>query len=342
MQHFPIFLDLDARRVLVAGGGETALAKLRLILKTTAQVEVFAEEAKPELHRLARAGKLTLHTRRMTAEDAQGAALIYAAEDDAARDGETARLGRAASVLVNVVDDLHGSDFITPAMVDRDPVTIAIGTEGAAPVLARMIKEDLEARLPSELGLMARVGKAFRSFADQLPMGRKRRDFWAEYYQQVGPRLAEGGAAALEGGLHALLAKHEHAAERPGHLDLAGYGPGDPELMTLAARKALDAADLVIHAPGTPDAVLELARREAIRVEASDIEAAAARAGRAVQRGRQVIWLEPGAPAAEGALARRLSAAGWSFHLIPGIAALPAHGPAANQPDYPKTRDTAR
>ncbi|NDV01906.1 NAD(P)-dependent oxidoreductase [Pseudoroseicyclus tamaricis] len=340
MQHFPIYLDLDNRRVVLSGGGETALAKLRLILKTTAQVEVFAETAKPDLQRLARAGKLTLHFRRMTANDAAGAALVYAAEDDATLDAETARLAHASGAMVNIVDNLEASDFITPAIVDRDPVTIAIGTEGAAPVLARMIKEDLEARLPSELGLMARVGKAFRAMADRLPMGRKRRDFWAEYYQEIGPRLSEGGAAALEGGLETLLDKHLAAEERSGHLDLAGTGPGDPELMTLAARKALDAADLVIHAPGTPGGVLELARREAWRVEATDEEAAVARAGRAIARGLQVVWLVPGAP--PRALAARLAGEGWSFRLIPGIAAPVQARTPANQPGRPPASTTDR
>ncbi|WP_373356411.1 siroheme synthase [Pseudoroseicyclus sp. CXY001] len=340
MQHFPIYLDLDARRVLLAGGGETALAKLRLILKTGAEVHVFAEAPKAELARLAGAGKLTLHRRRMDAADVPGAALVYAAEDDAALDAGTAALGRAAGVLVNTVDDLHGSDFITPAIVDRDPVTIAIGTEGAAPVLARMIKEDLEARLPSELGLMARVGKAFRGFAEKLPMGRARRDFWAEYYQDAGPRLAEGGAPALEAGLDRLLARHLSGTARAGHLDLAGVGPGDPELMTLAARRALDAADVVIHAPGTPAAILELARREAWQHEAADEEKALARAGKAVARGLQVVWLVPGS--GEGALARRLRATGWPMRHIPGIATPIRAATPANAPASPTNRETAR
>ncbi len=93
-----------------------------------------------------------------------------------------AKLARADGALVNIVDNLVDSAIITPAIVDRDPVVIAIGTEGAAPVLARAIKADLESRLPVQLGLLARIGKAFRHAADELPMGRKRRDFWSDYY----------------------------------------------------------------------------------------------------------------------------------------------------------------
>ncbi len=89
---------------------------------------------------------------------------------------------------MNIVDNLHDSAFITPAIVDRDPVTIAIGTEGAAPVLARAIKADLEERLPATLGTLARIGKGFRKMADALPFGRPRRDFWRDYYFNAGPR----------------------------------------------------------------------------------------------------------------------------------------------------------
>ena len=144
MQHFPIFLDLAGRRVVVSGGGAAALAKLRLLLDTEARLTVFAAEPAAEIAEWASAGRLRIVYRALAPGDALCAALFYAANDDPEEDSRAAALARADGALVNVVDDLDRSQFITPAIVNRDPVTVAIGTEGAAPVLARRIKRDLE------------------------------------------------------------------------------------------------------------------------------------------------------------------------------------------------------
>lgn len=264
MRHFPIFLDLADRRVLVAGDGPVAEAKLRLLLKTSAQLELFAPAPTPALTALAAAHSLPLHRRTVTQDDFGGTALVYAAQGEAARDAETAALARAAGVLVNVVDDLEASDFITPALVDRDPVTVAIGTEGTAPVLARAIKAAMEERLPQHLGTLARAARDFRSAAEALPQGRARRDFWTDFHFQTGPMVLEShGEAALPAALDGLLTRHMAAKPAPGRVDLVSAGPGDPELLTLRARRLLDRADVVIHDRLVAPAILELARREA-------------------------------------------------------------------------------
>jgi len=267
MQHFPIFLNLADRRVVLAGNGEVALAKLRLLAKTTARIEVFAPQAEAPLIAAARDLGAVLHHRQPEAADLTGAALAYGAFAEGVADARLASLARAAGVLVNVVDNLEASDFITPAIVDRDPVTVAIGTEGASPVLARAIKADLEARLPQGLGPLARAGKLFRPHAEALSHGRARRDFWADYYFTTGPQvLAEAGEELLDHALHALLDQHLQAAPQAGRVDLVGAGPGNPDLLTLAARRLLDTADVVIHDRLVPAAILELARREALFV----------------------------------------------------------------------------
>lgn len=263
MQHFPIFVALAGRRVVLSGGGEAALAKLRLLLKTEAHLTVISPDPAPEIDAWEAAGKVQVIRRPMEPGDATCAVLFYAADEDAAEDARTTQLARADGALTNIVDNLGDSQFITPAIVDRDPVTVAIGTEGAAPVLARRIKADLEERLPTGLGTLARIGKAFRKVADALPMGRKRRDFWAEYYFDAGPRALTEGEDKVRETLDALLTRHLDTSEKPGHVAFVGAGPGDPELLTLKARKALDTADVVIHDAGVAPAVLELARREA-------------------------------------------------------------------------------
>ena len=174
MQHFPIFLTTQARRVVLSGGADAAEAKLRLLLKTQVAITVFAAEPSEVLSGWAAEGRINLTRRAIRPGDVAGAALFYAADEDAAEDARAAAIARAEGALVNIVDNLQDSDFITPAIVDRDPVTVAIGTEGAAPVLARAIKADLEARLPVTLGALARIGKAFRKAAEALPLGRAR------------------------------------------------------------------------------------------------------------------------------------------------------------------------
>jgi len=177
MKHFPVFLAVEGRRIVVSGGGEVALAKLRLLLKTEARITVVAEAPIAAVETLQREGRLTLVKRAMEPGDAMCASLFYAANDDDSEDARVTKLAQADGALTNWVDNLGQSQFITPAIVDRDPVTVAIGTEGAAPVLARSIKADLEARLPQALGTLARVGKTFRSAVEALPMGRKRARF---------------------------------------------------------------------------------------------------------------------------------------------------------------------
>ena len=335
MNHFPIFLALEGRRVLVAGGGDAAVAKLRLLLKTTARITVVAETPDPLIARWAEEGRLTLIRRAQEPGDALCCVIAYGAHEDAALDARTLRLATADGALVNLVDDLERSQFITPAIVDRDPVVVAIGTEGAAPVLARKIKADLEERLPVQTGLLARIGKTFRKAADVLPMGAVRRRFWAEYYDTAGPRAAREGEDAVRTALDILLARHASAAERRGHVDLVGAGPGDPDLLTLRARKALDRADVVIHDRLVAPEILELARREALIVDVgkegfgpstpqADIDAMIVAHG---ARGAHVVRLKAGDPTMFGRLDEEieaLEAAGLSWAIVPGITAASA------------------
>ncbi len=335
MQHFPIFLDLAERDVIVSGGGEAALAKLRLLLKTQARITVYAVNSAQEIQSWATQGLLTLQNRPMQTGDAKGAALFYAADEDSSEDARTAALAKSEGVLVNIVDNLEDSAFITPAIVDRDPVTVAIGTEGAAPVLARAIKADLEATLPVRLGTLARIGKAFRTAAEALPMGRARRDFWSDYYFNVGPQAIADGKAAVNKALHALLTRHLKRATRPGRVVFVGAGPGDPELLTLKARRMLDTADVIIHDRLVAPEILELARREAVLIDAgkegfgpsTPQEEINSLMVNHAQNGAQVARLKSGDSTVFGRLDEEIEAvseAGLGWEIVPGITAASA------------------
>jgi len=321
---------------VLSGGGDAALAKLRLLLKTTAHLTVFAPTPAPEIKNWAAQGKLKLIQRTMEPGDALCAALFYAADEDAAQDKRTAAIAHADGALVNVVDNLEDSQFITPAIVDRDPVTIAIGTEGAAPVLARAIKADLEERLPATLGPLARIGKTFRKMSYALPFGRARRDFWRDYYFNTGPSaMAEGGDIAVRPALDALLNNHLERKARKGHVAFVGAGPGDPELLTLKARKALDEADVVIYDRLVSAEILELARREATMLDVGKegfgpstpqevINALLVEHGTS---GAQVVRLKSGDSTVFGRLDEEIDAvteAGVSWNIVPGITAASA------------------
>lgn len=335
MNHFPIFLNTAGRRIVLSGGGDAALAKLRLLMKTTAHITVFATHADDQIKAWAADSKLRLIDRAMEPGDAMCAALFYAADEDEAEDKRTAAIAHADGALVNIVDNLADSQFITPAIVDRDPVTVAIGTEGAAPVLARAIKADLEERLPTSLGTLARIGKAFRKAADALPFGRPRRDFWRDYYFNAGPKAMSDGEASVQPALDDLLADHLMRETRKGHVAFVGAGPGDPELLTLKARKALDEADVVIYDRLISKEILELARREATMIDVGKEAFGPSTPQEVINelivehglKGSQVVRLKSGDATVFGRLDEEIEAvteAGVDYHIVPGITAASA------------------
>ena len=342
MNHFPIFIATKTARIIVAGGGDAALAKLRILMKSSAKITVFAPDPAPEIAQWHHAGRLTLVQRPMDYGDALCAKLFYAASEDEVEDARTAHLAMTCSALVNIVDNLHDSQFITPAIVDRDPVTIAIGTEGAAPVLARAIKADLEERLPQTLGTLARIGKTFRKASYALPFGRPRRDFWRAFYFDAGPKAVAEGEEHVLPALNALLDTHLTKPARAGHVAFVGGGPGDPELLTLKARRALDEADVVIYDRLITPEILELARREALMIDVGKEGFGPSTAQDHInsllvahaKTGAQVVRLKSGDATVFGRLDEEIDAVdahniGW--HIVPGITSASAAVAAIGQ-----------
>ena len=331
MRYYPIFLDTRARRILVSGAGATAAAKIALILKTEARVEVYGAEPCDRVLAWEAEGRLLLVQRALEAGDIGDARLIYAANDDAAEDLRARELGVAAGVLVNTVDQPDACDFITPAIVDRDPVTVAIGTEGTAPVLARQIKALNEEALSADTGTLARIGNSFRDRVAELEDGRARRDFWSAFYAEAGPRaLKEGGEAAMIEALESLLEQFRQSSPKAGFVHLIGAGPGDPDLLTVKAQKLIRSADVLIHDRLVSGDILELARREADFIEVGkspygkswsqdDINAVMVEHA---SRGARVVRLKSGDPGIYGRLDEEmdaLDAAGIGFDIVPGI-----------------------
>ena len=341
MRHLPISFDLKGKTVIVAGGGETALAKLRLLSKTDARISVFAENPIAALlHQISTSGG-TLIRRQPRAADLVDVTLVFAATDDSKIDAAIAKLAKAEQLPCNVADNLEASNFILPAIVDRDPVTVAISTSGTAPVLARQIKADLEERLDFQLGTLARIAGEFRTVAAALPRGLLRRQFWNRFFFNIGPKaLRDGGEAKLRETLSDLALEFGKQTSEAGFVHLVGAGPGNPDLLTLKARKLLHEADVVIHDRLVSSEVLELARREARLIpvgktpggpswQQEDINA---RLVAEAAAGNQVVRLKAGDSGVYGRLDEEMNAldlAGIGYAIVPGITAAIAAAAAA-------------
>ena len=353
MRHLPISFDLRSKTVVVAGGGETALAKLRLLSKTDARVFVFADHPIPAVMQMISDFGTTLLRRQPGAADLTGVALVYAASGNAHDDTAVAELARAEQVLCNVADNLEASDFIIPAIVDRDPVTVAISTSGTAPVLARQIKADLEGRLDPQLGTLARIAGEFRGAAARLPRGLLRRQFWGRFFADTGRKaLQKGGEAKAREALAELALEFEERTPKAGFVHLVGAGPGDPDLLTMKARKLLHEADVVVYDRLVSDEVLELARREARLVAVGKVpggpswrqEDINARLVAEARTGNQVVRLKSGDPGIYGRLDEEMNAldlAGIGYAIVPGITAAVAAAAAAKMSLTRRGRNSA-
>ena len=262
MQYLPIHFDTRGASILVVGGGPAAEAKLRTLLKTEAKLIVIAAEISPEISRWAGQDKLQHVNRDFKESDFEGVSLVYAATEDDAYNGEIADLAAARQIPANAADYKDACRFITPALVDRAPVTISIGTAGTSPALARALKSDLETRLPPETGRFALKTNALRKKVKALmPDLADRQRFWAGLLggKDLTAQLSVS-AEDLEAQVETALNGQDVTA---GKVLLVGAGPGDPDMLTTAARRALHAADVIVYDRLVSDGVMELGRREA-------------------------------------------------------------------------------
>lgn len=329
---FPVFLDLAGAAVLVVGGGDAAAAKARLLLPSGAAIRVADAAPGEELQAMAADGALTLLRRPFAAADLDGVRLCYVALEDAAETAAVVAAARARGVLVNAVDRPALCDFSTPAMVRRGKVAIAIGTAGLAPALARDLRARIEATVPAAFGALAGFCARWRAAATRaLPRREPRRRLWDSVLEgeEATAILERGDVAAADAAMARRLAG---APPRRGRATLVGAGPGDPELLTLKALRALSRADVVLHDRLVDPRVLDLARRDARRIDvgkrcgrhAMSQAAINALLVREVRAGAHVVRLKGGDPFVFGRGGEELEAlreAGAEVEVVPGITA---------------------
>lgn len=335
MKTFPMFLTMTGRAIVILGGGEQAAQKCRLALKTDARVVVAAPELDAELAGLAGAGRIHWHSGPVTVPLFDGAALVFVATGCVGADMALHGVAKAAGALVNVVDQPDLCDAITPSIVDRDPVVIAIGTEGTAPVLARQIKTRLEEMLEPRLGDLAALAGRLRGAAARLPSG-ARRDLWRWVFAG-GPREAHARGAEREAAAlikAAIEAGGAPEADAPS-VALVGAGPGSRDLITLRGVQRLQEADVIFYDRLVDPGLLELARRDAERIYVGKAPGAHSWPQdkinevlvRTALRGKRVVRLKAGDPGIFGRGAEEaaaLSAAGVTFEIVPGVTAASA------------------
>jgi precorrin-2 dehydrogenase/sirohydrochlorin ferrochelatase len=266
MDVFPAFIPLSGARVVVVGDGEAAEAKARLLAGSPAQI-MRASEARalePGLYDHAR--------------------LVFVAVADETLAAHAAAAAQAAGALVNVVDRPYLSDFQTPAIIDRSPVIGAIGTGGAAPILATLLRNGVETRWPEGLGKVADLSRELQqAVREALPDAKARRQYWRRLLN--GPAAVAAMAGDLDTARRLAIAALD-APPRSGRVMFL-QAPADVEMLSLAAVRALGAADRIVAGEGVNPDVVSFARRDAERRETATPADLAAWAG----EGLTVLYL---------------------------------------------------
>ncbi len=331
MDYLPLFADLKRRPVLVVGGGEVAARKIDLLHRAGAQVRVVAQTLSSELEQLHQDGRIRWLALDFLPEQLDEVFLVIAATNDTALNAAVFAAADKRHLLANVVDDQPRCSFIFPSIVDRSPLVVAISSAGQAPVLARILREKLEALLPSSLGDMAAIAGRWRGRVKQhvASMGERRR-FWENAFSgRFASLIRRGQLAQAEEELQLSL---EGQNRNQGEVALVGAGPGDPGLLTLRGLQVIQQADVVLYDHLVSPEVLDLVRRDAQRICVGKRAGAHSVAQEETnqllvtlaQRGKRVVRLKGGDPFIFGRGGEELQVvarAGIPFHIVPGVTA---------------------
>ena len=335
MDRLPIFLKLTDKPCLVVGGGTVAERKVCLLQRAGASITVIAPSVTESLQAQIDQGVIAHLPAQYSDGVVAGYWLIIAATDDELLNHRIAANADAAGRFCNVVDDNAASSFILPAIVDRSPVVVAIGTEGNAPVLAQQLKNRIEAWIPARIGELAEQAGRWRQLVKKrFTSVRDRRRFWQRFFQgPIAEHLLAGRQSAAEKAMRAeLVGKIQTDKKSQGEAWIVGAGPGDPGLVTLRGQQLISRADVVLYDRLVSKPVLDFARKEAelipVGKRAGSQEMSQADINelliRLVREGNRVCRLKGGDPfvfGRGGEEALSLARAGLPFQIVPGISA---------------------
>jgi len=332
MDYLPIFVQLRNKSCLVVGGGDVALRKIETLLLAGAAVRVVSPEFHSGIVALADGSDLCLVPSHYLDEHLDTVELVVAASDDRGLNEQVSKAAKRRRILVNVVDDPELCTFIFPAIVDRSPLTIAIGTGGNAPVLARLLRAKIETLIPLQYGRLAQLASRYRDRVKTLlPAGTARKNFWERVFEgSIAEKVLSGKHDAAEDEIQQLIQTQAGAPDRRGEVYLVAAGPGDPELLTFRALRLIQRADVVVHDRLVSPEVLTLARRDAQRIyvgkESNNHCVPQDQINQLLitlaAEGKRVVRLKGGDPfifGRGGEEAEALVAAGTEFQVVPGI-----------------------
>ena len=324
---FPLSLKVQGRRIVIVGGGEEALNKARLAVKTTAQVVIVSPHLEADFSAL----PVDVLERRFQPSDLDNAAMVFVADEGP--DASVAQdAARARNIPLNVVDVPGECDFFTPAIIDRAPLTIAISSEGRAPVLARLVRARIEAVLSPRLGNLASLAGGLRHRVESLIQdGAARRRFYQALVTSPEIERAEAAGRGHEAA-ESLLAAHVEGGSGAGVVWLIGAGPGSEDLLTLRAQRLLQDADVIVHDQLVPDVVVQMARRDAEQIAVGKAKGhhsfSQAQINtllvRLASEGKRVARLKSGDPMVFGRAGEEIAAlrkAGIAYQVVPGVSA---------------------
>lgn len=328
---FPVFMKVANRLVVIAGGSDEALAKARLIGQSSARIRIVAEKPEPELVRWAADNSAELVHAAWSKQFVDGAVMVFAASGDEAADKAVIADAQAAGICANAVDRPELCDFYTPAIVNRAPVVVAVGTEGAGPVLAQMIRSRIDRMLSPSLGKLAQLAASYRAKAETLfDKGAARRNFWNDFFSGAPARAMEIGSYddAVAAADELLLAQGKPA----GHIALVGAGPGAEDLLTLRAHRLLMQADVIVFDALVPQAVVDMGRRDAERISVGKRKGCHSKSQAEIndllvelgRDGKRVVRLKSGDPLVFGRAGEEMAAlreANVSYEVVPGVTA---------------------
>ena len=335
MDRLPVFLKLAGRRCLIVGGGVVAERKSRLLLRTGADVTVLSPAITENLAAQVRNGELSHIEAHYLPNYLKNQFLVIAATDNAELNRQVGADAESAGCLSNVVDDTEGSQLYLPAIVDRSPVIVAIGTSGTAPVLARKLKSQIESLLPQRIGELASQAGRWRDLVKKrFSTSRDRRRFWQRFFDgPITEDLLAGRQARAEKAMRLeLIGRGDVAELERGEGWIVGAGPGDPGLLTLRAQQLISQADVILYDRLVSRQVLDHARKEADFVfvgkqackHAMPQEDINKLLVSLVRDGKRVCRLKGGDPfvfGRGGEEATALADAGLPFQIVPGISA---------------------
>ena len=332
MRLFPAFFYTDNTHVTVFGGGEEARRKVRLLAKTTFKITVvidteiepgFAEEF---------AGRITIAPRDMAGQALDRSKFAIVACRTEQNSEQSIIWAREYGIPINVVDQPKECDFTVPSILDRGEIVAAVGSGGAAPVLAKRVRTSLESLLPQNMGPLSEIARDFRPRVyEVLDDGAKRRQFWEAALNGAPADLAlDGKFDEAEAALEALLQETAAPDNKVGPVHIVGAGPGDPELLTLKAFRLIQNADIVFHDRLVSDEIMDLVRRDATRVSVGKAKANHTVPQseihdlmiKAAGEGKRVVRLKGGDPFIFGRGGEEVEAlrdAGIDASVVPGI-----------------------